>query len=176
MRTTTFMDRYGAAARTIARQNFPEVGQPRGCPVALDQPGNVQPAAPLAAGTGNLQHGHPAGEFSQRDRAAAVHRRRFFASAAPWRDLGFGAAGNAVGRDGPGSSLARIARSLRIRGDSGKGSVAIVLRSRSISAALSSSVNSTGISSSAVGMILSPPASPLLPRCAVLAAGFVLRL
>jgi hypothetical protein len=148
MRTTTFMDRYGAAARTIARQNFPEVRQPRGCPVALDQPGNVQPAAPLAAGTGNLQHGHPAGEFSQRDRAAAVHRRRFFASAAPWRDLGFGAACDAVGRGGSGgssASFARIACNFLMRGEVRERSRSTVSCSSSISAAVSSSVRSSGM-------------------------------
>jgi hypothetical protein len=132
------MDRDGAGPWAIAGQDLPEVRQPCLGTVTLDQLGDVQPAAPLAPGTGTLQHGQPAGDLSQSDRAAAAHRRRFFASTAPWRDLGVGVACDAVGRGdsgGSGASFARISCNFLMRGDVRERSRSIVSRSSAISAA-----------------------------------------
>jgi len=41
MHTAALVDRYGADARAIARENYPKVGQSHVCTVTLDQLGNV---------------------------------------------------------------------------------------------------------------------------------------
>jgi hypothetical protein len=109
------------------RRWFDWSGQFRVCAVTLDQLGNVQPAMPLAMGAGNLQHRQLAGNFSQRDRAAAARSCRFFASAAASRDLGLGA-GLGTARVERIPSFSRMPRSSLTRGDSGKRSRSIVPR------------------------------------------------
>ncbi len=65
------------------------------------------------------------------DLRALVYRRRFFASAALGRALSFGG-GSGSGVRGCGASFARMPRSARMRGDSGKRSRLIVSLSSSI--------------------------------------------
>jgi len=69
------MQRRCVRVRAIAREAFPQIGEPSVSPVLLDQARKANPPAPLAAMTRDVEQVELALQLSEGDRSTVAHSR-----------------------------------------------------------------------------------------------------